>query len=182
MLHRLPLRWLAAGAAASVALDVWLDRRDAPLPSLPVLAALDWSAHLVATALALRALPARVAEPLAAPALVASVALDADHLPIAAAMARGADDLPRPRPHTFAVPALLGALRRPGAAFGTAVHLARDLFNGPGVAVAWPASSRLLRLPVAVEALVLGGLLATAAARAGNTSRPPGVSSGDDPA
>jgi hypothetical protein len=154
-----PLPALAAGAAASVALDVWLERAD-ELPPVPVRAGLDWTAHVLATALALRALPEHLADRLAAPALVASVAIDADHLPIAAAMAGGADDLPRPRPHTFAVPALLAAARRHGFAFGTAVHLARDLFTGPGVAVAWPASPRMVRLPVALEALAFAALLA----------------------
>jgi hypothetical protein len=165
-LRAVPLRVLAAGAAVSVAFDAWTDRRATP-PPLPVLAALDWTAHLATTALALRALPPRAADRLAAPALVATIAIDADHLPIAAAMARGADDLPRPRPHTFVVPALLAAARRHGAAFGTAAHLARDLFNGPGVAVAWPVSPRLVRLPVAVEAVVLATLLCGAAARRG---------------
>jgi hypothetical protein len=160
----MPLRWLGAAAAASVVLDAWLERRD-DAPPVPILAALDWTAHLATTALALRALPSRIADPLAARALIASIAIDADHLPIAAAMLRGADDLPRPRPHTFAVPTLLAAARSHGAAFGTAVHLARDLFNGPGVAVAWPASERHLRLPVVVEALLLGALLSAASRR-----------------
>ena len=147
-----------------MALDLWLERRDEQ-PPVPVLAPLDWAAHLAVTALALRALPPRAAERLAGGALAASVAIDADHLPIAAAMLRGEDELPRPRPHTFAVPALLAGARRHGAAFGTAVHLARDLFTGPGVAVAWPASSRLVRLPVAIEALALAGLLSAASRR-----------------
>ena len=164
MLHRVRLRWLGAAAAATVALDVWLERREEQ-PAVPVLAALDWTAHLAVTALALRALPPHAADRLAVPALLASVALDADHLPIAAAMLRGADELPRPRPHTFAVPALLAAARRHGMAFGTAVHLARDLFNGPGVAVAWPALRHEVRLPVAVEALALAGLLSVASRR-----------------
>jgi hypothetical protein len=164
-IRAVPLRALAAGAVASVAFDAWLERRET-LPPVPVLAAADWTAHLAATALALRALPPHLADRLAAPALTASVLIDADHVPIAAAMVRGADDLPRPRPHTFAVPALLAAARSHGAAFGTAVHLARDLFNGPGVAVAWPASPRHVRLPVALEALCLAALVAGAARRA----------------
>jgi hypothetical protein len=73
-------------------------------------------------------------------------------------MIRG-DDLPRPRPHTFATPLALVAARLDAAAFGTAVHLTRDLFNGPGVAVAWPLSAKDVRLPLAVEALALGALV-----------------------
>ena len=145
-------------------LDAWLDRRD-DLPPLAVLALADWTAHLTATALALRALPDETADELADGALVASVAIDADHLPIAAAMLRGEHELPRPRPHTFATPARLAAAGRRGAAFGTAVHLARDLFNGPGVAVAWPLHGRLIRLPVAVEALALAALVSAASRR-----------------
>jgi hypothetical protein len=123
---------------------------------------MDWTAHLTATALALRALPEHAADRLAAPALVASVVIDADHLPIASAMLRGEEDLPRPRPHTFLTPALLALAGRRAAAFGTAVHLTRDLFNGPGVAVAWPAHPRLVKLPVALEAVVLAGALSAA--------------------
>ena len=127
-----------------------------------MLAALDWSAHLAATTLALRVLPPAHADRLAAPALAASVAIDADHLPIAAAMLRGEDELPRPRPHTFLTPALLALAGARGAAFGVAVHLARDLFNGPGVAVVWPLRPRIVRLPVAVEVLALGALVSAA--------------------
>jgi hypothetical protein len=132
---------------------------------VPLLAALDWSAHLAATALALRALPHGAAERLAAPALLASVVIDADHLPIAAAMMRGSSELPRPRPHTFATPVALALARRHGAAFGTAVHLARDLFNGPGVAVWWPLRARSVRLPVVAEAVALGVLFSVASRR-----------------
>ena len=164
-IRAVPLRAFAVGAAASVALDLWLERHDEDQPHVAALAALDWSAHLFATALALRTLPVPVADRLAAPALAASVLIDADHLPIAAAMLRGEGRLPRPRPHTFAVPALLAAARRHGAAFGTAVHLARDLFNGPGVVVAWPASPRRVRLPVAAEALTLAVLVSAASRR-----------------
>ena len=166
----MPLRALAGGAAATVLYDAAVDRRGPP--PLPVAAALDWSAHLVTSELVLRALPARVAVPLAPAALAASVAIDADHLAIAAAMLRDAD-LPRPRPHTLLTPlALAGAglaLRRHrhvlGAALGAAAHLGRDLFTGPGFAAAWPLSARRVRLPVAGEAAVLAALVVLAARR-----------------
>ena len=120
---------------------------------MPVLAALDWSAHLVTALIALRAFPVEGEREV----LVATVAIDLDHVPIAAAMLRG-DDLPRPRTHTFLVPAALAVLGRRAAAYGTLVHLCRDLFNGPGVG--------LVRLPVWAEALALGALLSCAWRRA----------------
>jgi hypothetical protein len=130
---------------------------------VPVAAALDWSAHLATTALALRALPGDRAAELSDAALAASLLIDLDHVPLAPAMLRGAD-LPRPRPHTLLTPLALAAAGRRGAAFGTAAHLARDLFNGPGVALAWPVHGRDVRLPVALEAAVLAALVALAAA------------------
>ena len=150
----------AVAAAGVVALDAWLDAREHD-PPVPLMAALDWSAHLVTAALVLRALPAATADRVAAPVVVAAIAMDADHLPIAAAMARG-EELPRPWPHTFATPVALALAGRRGAALGVAVHLARDLFNGPGVAVAWPAHAREVRLPVAVEAALLAALVSAA--------------------
>ena len=164
-IRAVPLPAFAVAAAASVAVDRWLEVHGDKVPRVPHLAARDWSAHLVATALALRVLPPALADRLATPALVASVVIDADHLPIAARMLRGVDDLPRPRPHTFALPALLAAARRDGVAFGVAVHLARDLFNGPGVVVAWPFSPRSVRLSVTAEAVALAALLSAASRR-----------------
>lgn len=136
------------------------------------MAALDWSCHHVWTVLALRALPDALLDDAAGPALATSIAIDVDHLPIAAAMFRGELDLPRPRPHTFLTPLVLAAAstvvpsrfrrRTRFAAFGTTVHLTRDLFNGPGVDVAWPLRPGHVRLPVAAEAAALGALLALA--------------------
>lgn len=157
--RRVPLPALAAGALWCVAVDAYLDRRQ---PPVPVMAALDWSCHHVWTVLALRALPDDALDAAAAPALATSIALDVDHLPIAAAMLRGELDLPRPRPHTFLTPLALAALGRRHAAFGIAIHLTRDLFNGPGVDALWPLRSRQVRLPVAAEAVVLATLVTLA--------------------
>ncbi|HWT93221.1 MAG TPA: hypothetical protein VN238_09515 [Solirubrobacteraceae bacterium] len=162
-----PFAALCGGAIWCVAVDAYLDRHE---PPVPVMAALDWSAHHVWTVLALRALPPRLLGDAAAPALATSIALDVDHLPIAAKMLRGQLDLPRPRPHTFLTPLALAAAGRRSrrtrfAAFGIAVHLTRDLFNGPGVDAAWPLRSGHVRLPTAAEAVVLTGLLALARSR-----------------
>jgi hypothetical protein len=171
-LAAVPLGALAAGAVGSVALDAAVERHGPP--HLVAHALLDWGAHVAVTAIVLRVLP-RQAGAYAEPALAASVLIDLDHIPIAAAMLRGDDGLPRPRPHTFATPALLalfGSVLRGrartialGAALGTTAHLARDLFNGPGVAVGWPLHERHVRLPVALQGVALAGLVALAARR-----------------
>jgi inner membrane protein len=176
---RAPLPALAAGGAACVALDAAVDRFG--VPPVPVLAAADWTAHLVTAALALRALGREPTSRFAASALVASVAIDVDHVPLTAAMVRG-DDPPRPRPHTFVTPAALAALgviargrtrtTLLGAAFGVAAHLTRDLFNGPGVAVAWPLAGHRVRLPVPAEAITLAVLAGAAAVFDQRLARP----------
>lgn len=90
--------------------------------------------------------------------------IDLDHVPIAVAISRG-EDLPRPRPHTFLTPLALALAGRRSVAFGVLAHLARDLFNGPGVDALWPLRSDRVRLPVAAEAVALGALLVRAARR-----------------
>jgi hypothetical protein len=170
-LAAVPLGALAAGAVGSVALDAAVERHGPPHVAAHAL--LDWSAHVAVTGLVLRALPERAAT-FAGPALAASVLIDLDHVPLAAAMLRG-EAPPRPRPHTFATPAVLalaGALLRGrartvalGAALGISAHLARDLFNGPGVAVSWPLHERHVRLPTVAQAPALAALLALAARR-----------------
>lgn len=155
-------------------MDVTLERRELPAP---VVAALDWSAHHVWTVLALRALPDAAREAAAGPALATSIAIDVDHVPLALELLRRNYDVPRPRTHTFLTPLAVAAIaaalprgstarrRTLGAAFGTAVHLTRDLFNGPGVDVVWPLRAGHVRLPVAAEGVVLLTLLARAARR-----------------
>ena len=174
----MPLPALAGGAAATILYDAAVDRRGPP--PLPVAAACDWAAHLVGAELVLRALPRRVADPLAVPARVAAVAIDADHLAIAAAMLRDSA-LPRPRPHTLLTPLLLAgvgaAVRGPwrrrvlGAALGVSAHLGRDLFTGPGFAAGWPLTARHVRLPLAGQAAALAALVGLAAARGRNAEQ-----------
>jgi hypothetical protein len=135
---------------------VWVERRGNP--PVPVHAPLDWGAHVLTALIALRAFPAAEEREV----LVSTVAIDLDHVPIVAAMLRG-DDLPRPRTHTFLVPLALALVGRRGSAYGTFVHLGRDVFNGPGVG--------RLRLPVALEAAALGAPLICARTREAGTDR-----------
>jgi hypothetical protein len=135
---------------------------------LAVGAGLDWTAHLLTTAIVLRAVvpPGRL-RPLVTPALLASVAIDADHIPLALD-GRITAGQPRPATHHPATPlaALAVGAALPegrarawalGAAVGLGAHLGRDLFTGEGV--------RGARLPVAAEPWLLGGLAVAGALR-----------------
>jgi inner membrane protein len=89
--------------------------------------------------------------------------------------ARAAGPLSRPGTHsltTVAVLALAGAvgparLRTPlrGLALGAVLHLARDLAEGPGVPLLWPARRDDVRLPYGAHLAALAGLSGAAVAR-----------------
>ncbi len=94
-----------------------------------------------------------------------SVAIDFDHLLQLLDPGRVGQDTPRPAAHTLVTPLTLAVLGRrraepaasllEGAAGGTAVHLARDLVTGSGVALLAPLVRRRVRLPYAVYAVML---------------------------
>ncbi|MGC1166123.1 MAG: metal-dependent hydrolase [Solirubrobacterales bacterium] len=131
---------------------------------------IDEPAHLATCALALLALAAlldrRLSGAFVAAALLASVAIDADHIP--GYLGSGLMDGGMSRPFTHGA-LLAGACvlaactcSRPrgrqicfGLAFGVSAHLLRDVATGPGVALLWPLSDGLARVPYEAFALVL---------------------------
>lgn len=153
-----------AGLVAGIgAADVLMRARRWPVP---VVAALDWPAHLATAALLLGAAPGRVATGWA---LAGSVAIDVDHLPLYAGLdGVAAGPHGRPVTHSLATPAVLLAAARftqgralTGLAAGVLLHVVRDVGTGPGVPLLWPFSRRNLRIPyaaylapVAVAALI----------------------------
>jgi inner membrane protein len=147
------------GLAGIGALDAVRSARQWPVP---VLAALDWPAHLLTAALLLAALSRRPDPRLAGWALAGSVAIDLDHLPRYLAV-RGAlvQDDRRPVTHSLTTPALLataalvarGEARTAltGLAAGVLLHFVRDLGTG-GVPLLWPLRRRTVRVPYGVYA------------------------------
>ena len=150
-------------------------------------ALVDEPVHLATTLVFLIALVTLVESRRPAPAfiaaaVVAGVAIDLDHLPGLLGWNGLTAGVPRPYTHSLVTPlvliavgALVGGRARPiafGAAFGVGAHLFRDLCTGPGLALAWPVSSEVVRLSYAVFAT---GLIAAAAAvvAAGRRGRAP---------
>lgn len=155
----------AAAVLLVPALDVFLSVRRR---SLPVLALVDWTAHLVTTALAVGLVERLGTAP--APhdrfaALGAAVAIDADHLPSYLHLSAARDG--RPVSHSLALPAAVlagAALVRPRrrvllwTGLGLATHLARDAATGPGLRAGWPFSGRSSSLPYGVYLAALGAV------------------------
>jgi inner membrane protein len=149
---------------------------------MPVVAALDWPAHLATAALVLAALPAELPPETAAWALAGSVAIDIDHVPLyvgfeeQVAVGEGG----RPFTHSLVTTAALFAGSRfargrrrtvlTGLAAGTLLHFVRDIGTGPGLPLLWPFSRRVLRIPYAAY---LAPVAAAAAVRA--LTRRPGA-------
>ena len=106
------------------------------------------------------------------------MAIDLDHLPGLLGWHGLTQGTPRPYTHSLATPvaliavgALLGGRAKPiafGAAFGVCAHLFRDLCTGPGLALAWPLSGAVVRLPYLAFA---AGLILTAVAIIAATAR-----------
>jgi membrane-bound metal-dependent hydrolase YbcI (DUF457 family) len=117
-----------------------------------------------------------------AAAVIASVAIDLDHVPGLLGWYGFAEGVPRPYTHSLITPLALivvgqlaGGRVRPiafGAAFGVLAHLFRDLFTGPGLAIIWPLSSAVARLPYAVFATALVLTAAAVIATASRRSSP----------
>jgi len=119
-------------------------------------------------------------------ALFFSMAIDADHIPYYAGVrlftAHG-----RPFSHSVAMVLLLlviGALLpikrfrrlRPvllGAGVGVALHLIRDLGNGPGVPLLWPLTSRNVIFPYTYYVVAIGLVAVVATVRLFRFSRTP---------
>jgi inner membrane protein len=138
--------------------------------SVPVLAALDWPAHLITAGLLLATLPRRPDPRVAGWALAGSVAIDLDHVPLYLGLQVAATEGSRPVTHSLATAAalLVGAVPARGRArtaltglgVGVLLHFVRDLGTGPGVPLLWPLRPADVRLPYAAHL----GLLAAAAA------------------
>jgi inner membrane protein len=138
--------------------------------SVPMVAALDWPAHLITAGLLLAALPRRPEARVAGWALVGSVAIDLDHVPLYLGLEVAATEGSRPVTHslTTAAAVLVAAVPARGRArtalvgLGTGVllHLVRDLGTGPGVPLLWPLRPADVHLPYAAHT----GLLALATA------------------
>jgi membrane-bound metal-dependent hydrolase YbcI (DUF457 family) len=133
-------------------------------------ALVDEPAHLAAGMVFLLALLTIVRTPrpqvtFLVAAVIASVAIDLDHIPGLLGWQGLTEGVPRPYTHSLVTPVALivvgqlaGGRVKPvafGAAFGVLAHLSRDLFTGPGLAIAWPFSTGIVRFPYAVFATAL---------------------------
>jgi inner membrane protein len=144
-----------AGLGGIAALDTAIASRDWPVP---LLAGLDWPAHLTTAALVLAALPRRLEPEVAAWALVGSVAIDLDHIPMYLGFRSiVTQDGGRPVTHSLATAAaLLGAAVAPrgrarrvlaGLGLGALLHFVRDIGTGPGLPLLWPFHRGNVRIP-----------------------------------
>jgi hypothetical protein len=149
---------------------------------------IDEPAHLATCAVALLALTAllggRLPTRFVLAAQLASVTIDVDHIPGYLGWHWLSGSLARPYTHSLLLVAVLLALgllsrRRDlrlvsaGLAFGVSMHLLRDLATGPGVPLAWPASSEIVTAPYAFFACTLGmmGLASVASPRLADARR-----------
>lgn len=165
------MRLPAAALAALVVVVVVVEGILALEPPTLLLGAADWTGHLATTAILVAAIPRRLP-----PALIAGVFLalliDLDHIPDLLGAEGINDRTPRPVSHSLVTVLAVGGIaaavraRAPrygdfalGLAIGVPMHLLRDVFTGPGVALLWPLSG------VAVEGpflLYLVGLMLVA--------------------
>jgi inner membrane protein len=171
------VREVVGAVAAIGGLDAVISARRWPVP---VLAALDWPAHVATAALVLLAAPRPPVGRAAGWALVGSVAIDLDHVPLYLGLDPVAGPNQRPLSHSLTTSALLlggsrlarGRARTAlsGLATGTLLHFVRDIGTGPGVPLFWPLSRRNLRIPYPTY---LAPVAAAALARAvaGRTGR-----------
>ena len=179
-----------AGLGGIAALDAVRTAREWPVP---VLAGLDWPAHLTTAALVLAALPRRLEPEIAGWALAGSIAIDLDHIPLYLWDTGAATPGARPVTHSLLTPVLLLAaaalvrrLRVPllGLALGVGLHLLRDIGTGPGVPLLWPFVPASLQLPygvylAVVVALTAGAVLVAAPGLPGRQRRPTSWASRD---
>jgi inner membrane protein len=154
-----PVTERLAGLGGIAALDaVRISRRQWPVP---LLAGLDWPAHLTTAALALTALPRRLDPEIAAWALAGSVAIDLDHIPLYLGLRSVVTEHGgRPVTHSLTTAAALlgaavptrGRARKVLAGLGAGVllHLVRDIGTG-GVPLLWPFHHGTVRVPYAAH-------------------------------
>lgn len=177
-------RWLTtpwvppAALAAVLGIDAALEARKWPVP---VVGALDDSAHVATSGILLAAFLPRSAAALGPWALAGSVLIDLDHLPLYARGALVVGEGQRPVTHSLATAAALGlsALALPGLrtrlcglGLGVLLHFARDLGTGPGLPLLWPATTTAVRLPYFGYLAPLTAVTAGAAVRHLTVRRP----------
>ena len=144
-----------AGLGGIAALDAVRTAREWPVP---VLAALDWPAHLTTAALVLAALPRRLEPQIAGWALAGSIAIDLDHVPLYLGLRKiVTEDGGRPVTHSLTTAAALlgaavparGRTRRvlTGLGIGALLHFVRDIGTGPGLPLLWPVHRGNVRIP-----------------------------------
>jgi inner membrane protein len=136
-------RAAALGCLATIGLADYVIRRRTP--RWIVSGMFDLPAHVATAGLVLLNLPRR-SHSFSACFLAGSLLPDLDHVPLALRAEHPALDDARPRSHTLAAAAAVGAARKDVAA-GMLAHFARDAATGPGAPLLWPASDRDLRVP-----------------------------------
>ena len=153
------MRLSAAALTALVAVVVVVQGILALEPPTLILGAADWAGHLATTAILLAAIPRRLSPALIAGAFLA-VLIDLDHIPDLLGGEGITDRTPRPVSHSLVTVVAVGAIaaavraRAPrygdlalGVAIGIPMHLLRDVFTGPGVALLWPLSTGAVEGP-----------------------------------
>ncbi len=156
-------QWITAAACGTV---LAVNRVSSDDKSFLSRAALDETAHIATTVIALQSVGAR--DPIfRTAALLSSVLIDLDHLPDTLFGFRGLmGTSPRPYPHSLVTVAAvtLAGLKIPasrrrlvwGVAFGFATHLLRDITDGSsGAPLFWPLRSRAVRLPRHIQTALM---------------------------
>jgi inner membrane protein len=144
------VRLPAAALAALVVVVVVVEGILALEPPTLFLGAADWTGHLATTAIIVAAIPRPLPRALIIGAF-AGILIDLDHIPDLFADEGITDQTPRPVSHSLLTVLAIGGIaaavraRVPrygdfavGVAIGVPMHLVRDVFTGPGVALFWP--------------------------------------------
>ena len=162
---------MSRGLAGIAALDAVRTSRD-HWP-VPLLAGLDWPAHLITAALVLKTV--RLDPEVAAWALAGSIAIELDHIPLYVGLRSAVtEDGGRPVTHSLTTAgALLGAAvpsrgraRKvlTGLGAGVLLHLVRDIGTG-GVPLLWPFHHGTVRVPYAAHFAAIAAAAAVPALR-----------------
>ncbi len=169
-------RWLRLGLIVSALVIVGADAAFHGFkPGVVVAGVLDEPAHAATTIIILGALGWRNTRAFGVAAVVASVAIDLDHIPQYLGAHFLTAGTARPYPHSFLtllVVVVIAVLRRGraralalGAELGLVGHLFRDMAepsSKAGVPLFWPVSDVNVRVPYALYACVMVGLLLVA--------------------
>jgi inner membrane protein len=168
---RLARLWPFAAVALVLAADAVL--AETSLPQLAQ-APIDEAGHLATACLLLGALWPQPPRRLVPSFLTAAVVIDVDHVPFTIfGTSVWTQGVGRPYTHSLLTVLVLvwtaALLRSPivsALAAGVCAHFVRDVSTGPGLALGWPMSDAMVRLPYAFELAVVILLGAIAWARA----------------